>query len=558
MTACNDPPARIAIGDFVLDRGDERLWGTNGEVRLGNKAFMVLSRLAQEQGRLVTKDALFSSVWDGTIVSESALTSVVKELRRGLGDDPKQPRYIQSVYGRGYRLIEPVRELDGGEDGTGLHRSLETASANTVAESAAADPPLLYVPAFEDSQLVDSSPWLGDIIREELLLALSRFRDLRLVSDTSANSAPAFANTYGERDYELGIRLLSDGSTIRVFARLMRLQTKEIIWAERERLDAERPSHKIEEFIGKVAAAALPRVHNDVARHLPARTEDAYGIYLKNKLAMRSSESLAEMQMVASAWEKLIEQQPQFAHAYPPLIYLYNTDYGYTGLGATTETERRRAYALAHKAVRLEPSEPYLHTVSAWCHLWAGEGGPAREHLDQALALNPFHRDRLLEVATALMFVGELDKAAELLATCETLMPFATQAPHEESGLLHLLLGQNEKALECLRRVAHPTISSELYGLLAAADLGAPDLDLRASKWAQRVQRRWQGPEPLDLDRLISWIFYHHPFQDEARREWGLKLLKPVVGSAFRSPRHARAQALAKGLSSPSAEAAAS
>jgi hypothetical protein len=49
-------------------------------------------------------------VWDGTIVSESALTSVVKELRRALGDDARAPRYIESVYGRGYRLLSHVVE----------------------------------------------------------------------------------------------------------------------------------------------------------------------------------------------------------------------------------------------------------------------------------------------------------------------------------------------------------------------------------------------------------------------------------------------------------------
>ena len=124
MTTGKNPDGRIAIGEFTLDPSDERLWGPSGQVRLGNKAFSVLSRLIAEEGRLVTKDALFSSVWDGTIVSESALTSAVKELRRALGDDPKEPRYIQSVYGRGYRLVEPVRELEAGPSAPGARAEL--------------------------------------------------------------------------------------------------------------------------------------------------------------------------------------------------------------------------------------------------------------------------------------------------------------------------------------------------------------------------------------------------------------------------------------------------
>jgi DNA-binding winged helix-turn-helix (wHTH) protein len=98
----------LSFGDFTIDRRDERLLGPQGPVRLGNKAFRVLLELARLEGRLVTKDALFSSAWDGTIVSESALTSVIKELRRALGDESKTPRYIESIYGRGYRLLPEV------------------------------------------------------------------------------------------------------------------------------------------------------------------------------------------------------------------------------------------------------------------------------------------------------------------------------------------------------------------------------------------------------------------------------------------------------------------
>ncbi|MGZ8360772.1 MAG: winged helix-turn-helix domain-containing protein [Allosphingosinicella sp.] len=94
-----------AFDRFTVDREDERLFDPDGPVRLGNKAFQVLLKLLDQNGRLVTKDMLMSSVWDGTIVSESALTSVIKELRRALGDDARTPRYIESVYGRGYRLL---------------------------------------------------------------------------------------------------------------------------------------------------------------------------------------------------------------------------------------------------------------------------------------------------------------------------------------------------------------------------------------------------------------------------------------------------------------------
>ena len=99
-------PIRFEI--FLFDADDERLFGPDGPIRIGNKAVGVLATLLSEPGRLVTKDMLLDAVWDGVIVTESALTSVVKELRRALGDDHRAPTFIESVYGRGYRFIAPV------------------------------------------------------------------------------------------------------------------------------------------------------------------------------------------------------------------------------------------------------------------------------------------------------------------------------------------------------------------------------------------------------------------------------------------------------------------
>jgi DNA-binding winged helix-turn-helix (wHTH) protein/Flp pilus assembly protein TadD len=552
MTVGKSPKGSITVGEFTLDRDDERLWGPQGQVRLGNKAFMVLCRLIEEQGRLVTKDSLFASVWDGTIVSESALTSVVKELRRALGDDPKEPRYIQSVYGRGYRLVEAVLVRGANQGESSAQHKAPTSATARIRGSAIGQPPLLYVPAFDEAQLADTHPWLGAVIREEVLLALSRFRDIRLVSDIDKTTAPAPSHLAGERDYQLSIHLSNDGNVIRVFVKVSRLETQEIIWADRATLELENATQGVDILVRKIAAAALPRVYDDVTTHLPPRAEDAYGAYLQNKLAMRAADSLEEMKAVAREWEALLKAQPNFALAYAPLIRLYNTDYGYTGLGTTTDTERRRAYSLARKATGLDPAEPYLQTVSAWCHLWAGEAASARDHLKQALELNPFQRDRLLEVATALMFLGDLDEAAELLARCETLTPFATSAPHEEAGLLHLLLGHYDTALDCLARLSYPTTSSELYALLAARASGSSDSTSRMRLWAEQASRRWRGAASLDVDALSDWVLYHHPFQAAEQREWVLRLLRPALSEVLPARSHTHVRALPEGSSAPS------
>lgn len=109
MTELNENRA-VRFGEFVLDPREQRVLGPAGELRLGRKAFRLLEALIARAGSLLTKDALFETVWDGTIVSESALTATIKELRRALGDEAKNPRFIENVYGRGYRFVAPVTQ----------------------------------------------------------------------------------------------------------------------------------------------------------------------------------------------------------------------------------------------------------------------------------------------------------------------------------------------------------------------------------------------------------------------------------------------------------------
>ena len=98
----------LRFDPFRLDPGKVRLWRGRQVIALTPKAFAVLCLLVKHAGQLVTKDALLTTVWPEIYVSERVLSECVREVRKALGDTPQAPRFIETVYRRGYRFIARV------------------------------------------------------------------------------------------------------------------------------------------------------------------------------------------------------------------------------------------------------------------------------------------------------------------------------------------------------------------------------------------------------------------------------------------------------------------
>lgn len=77
-------------------------------MELSGRYFDALLLLLREPGQLISKERFFEVVWNGVIVTDSALTQCIKEIRRQLGDDASSPRYVETVPRHGYRFVAPV------------------------------------------------------------------------------------------------------------------------------------------------------------------------------------------------------------------------------------------------------------------------------------------------------------------------------------------------------------------------------------------------------------------------------------------------------------------
>jgi DNA-binding winged helix-turn-helix (wHTH) protein/predicted ATPase len=100
----------IIFDPFCLDLDNECLWRGSSAIKLRPKAFAVLNHLLGRPGQLVTKEELLNAVWPETFVGEAILKVNIRQLREALGDNPKSPRFIETVHRRGYRFIGQIAE----------------------------------------------------------------------------------------------------------------------------------------------------------------------------------------------------------------------------------------------------------------------------------------------------------------------------------------------------------------------------------------------------------------------------------------------------------------
>jgi len=94
------------IDEWLVSPQLFRLDGPSGRRTLEPKVMQLLLRLIAADGELVTKEELVESVWEGNRVADSALTRGMSELRRALGDNAANPRFIETIPTRGYRLVQ--------------------------------------------------------------------------------------------------------------------------------------------------------------------------------------------------------------------------------------------------------------------------------------------------------------------------------------------------------------------------------------------------------------------------------------------------------------------
>ncbi len=110
----NGPPPSgcFMVGRWHVEPAASELQDGDLTVRLRPKTMDLLVVLAEKPGEVLGTRDLLDRVWPDVVVGDASLSMLVVELRKALGDDPKNPEFIETIPRKGYRLIAPVSWIE--------------------------------------------------------------------------------------------------------------------------------------------------------------------------------------------------------------------------------------------------------------------------------------------------------------------------------------------------------------------------------------------------------------------------------------------------------------
>jgi DNA-binding winged helix-turn-helix (wHTH) protein len=105
---------KVRFDNFLLDFGRFQLSRGSDPVRLEGLPLQALMYLIEQKGQLVTREQIADVLWgkDVFVDVEQGINTVIRKIRMALEDDAGQPRYLQTVVGRGYRFVAAIAEED--------------------------------------------------------------------------------------------------------------------------------------------------------------------------------------------------------------------------------------------------------------------------------------------------------------------------------------------------------------------------------------------------------------------------------------------------------------
>ena len=412
---------RPTVSEIELDLGRYELRRQGRRVKLEKKPMELLIFLVSRRDQMVSRQEIVGKLWgsDLFIDTEPNINNIVRKIRTALGDDSAKPRFLETVVGKGYRLVGPVRVMDAhypqSDFGSGVVRAVgsEKTSGWSERSSLAVLPLVLFGKATDDHGVC-----LG--FADALVVRLGNLPGVDVlptsaVLNVSAEAAPADAAS------RLAVRFIVRGG-IQISKGLWRLSMEmfdthlqRVCFTRKRDLDLNHLSD-LEDEIAKQIAMALNRPLGPATiQRSPRYSKDpmAYAEFMRG-YKLSSSGNPAMLEEAARHLSNAVARDPAFSLAHAVLSVVCATRH--FELDPTSEWLEKAEFH-CRRALELQPDLPEGHVAGAFL-LW----GPSKnfQHLEaitelkRAVALQNNQPQAYNRLGTILAHIGLLEHAREM------------------------------------------------------------------------------------------------------------------------------------------------
>ena len=463
----------INVGDVMIEEGDVFGDGVNVAARL--------EPLADPGGVLVS----------------SAVVDQVRELSLAHFEESGE-RKLKNI-ARDVRVFRVV---------TGVERAQMPA---TPAKPVVADKPSIAVLPFQCMSSGADDEYLADGLTEDILTGLSRFKELFVISRTSAFAYKNRQASVQEIAADFGVRYILEGSVrragprVRVTAQLIDAAGGDRhIWADRYDRQIE-DIFELQDQLTSAIVATLPGRIEAAAQERASRKKPenmaAYELVLAGKLLHHRSRKEAN----AKALEYLaraVELAPDYAHAWAWRACTLGQAVTYEWVDPEGGAAYDRAVDYLHRARELDDEDSDVHRLYSAVSIARNEFEAAARHQERALQLNPNDDLIVVQQGELLTWTGAPEEGVEWIRKAMTLNPYHPERYWGHLGRAHFVARQYDEAVASFKKLSSD--DQAVHACLAAA-LGASGETAGARRHGAEVMRL--APE-FTVDSYLSTLHY--------------------------------------------------
>ena len=495
------PPAmsqHVSFGRYRFEPATARLWADERELKLTRKAAAVLGLLVARAGEPVTKQELFASVWSNTVVSDDALTTCIQELRKALGDDAKQPRYIETRHRYGYAFVAELTR--------------EGPAPVPQAPAVAPNQPAIAVLPFMDMSPQRDQDYFCEGLAEELIDALTHVDGLRVAARSSSFQFRQEGLDLREVGRALGVDSVVEGSVrragdqLRVMVQLIDVGTGYHKWSQR----FERKFGDVFAIQDEIAASVATTLRGGAAlsqreqRGLrrPHTSAQPYEYYLRGRQSLHRMRQ-PDLEQSRRMFEGAIELDADYAPAWAGLATVHALLYEWWG---SRDEDLHRTDRASQIAMELAPDLADAHFARGFALSLHRRYDEAQVHFELAARINPQLFDAYYYYGRAEFARGEIEHSVELFRKAAEARHEDFQSPTFLAQSLRMLgrmdearLATREAVVRAERILALNPLDGRALAVGALAHYDEGNIE-RALEWSQRAVELY----PDDMSALLN------------------------------------------------------